>query len=460
MVSLFSLTLAAATIATDPLAADTLLTYQGSVAQLDGDRTPGEAQKTFDLHLYVAERGKDSTKLYWFVDESGRGRWPWPERFGSLTLDAKLKPSGRGPSLLYDRDDGTSALALVLPLLARPDGKPLEADARWNEDSDDNRTRGQWKHHVQKADRKEGRDTWLVQVSNNYGWQRNVWVERTSPIVAAIQQRAFMGMGQEYVIHTALKGSETLTGATKEAWTKGLPALIELREKLGIAAGAEELQYTAKQLALLQERLPEVQNAVTADPLVKLVKGIRRDLVNQSDRAGALEKLAAEHQGKPAPEFKLAGLAGAALVHGDLKGQITVLHFWDYTDTPLKQPYGQVGYLDFLYGKRKADGVKVYGVAVNRRLGEAGERDGVVRGVRRLVNFMNLTYPVLLDDGAAIKAFGDPRLLGAELPLYVVIGQDGKVAHYKAGYYEVDRLEGLKELNAVLGQLTSKKPKP
>ncbi len=100
-------------------------------------------------------------------------------------------------------------------------------------------------------------------------------------------------------------------------------------------------------------------------------------------------------------------------------------------------------------------------MAVNRRLAEAGEKDGVVRGVRRLVNFMNLTYPVLLDEGAAIKAFGDPRLLGAELPLYVVIGTDGKVAHYKAGYYEVDRLEGLKELNAVLGkQLKSKKTSP
>ncbi len=93
MLTLFSLTLAAAAVAADPLAADTLLTYQGSVAQLDGDRTPGEAQKTFELHFYVAERGKESTRLYWFVDESGRGRWPWPERFGSLTLDAKLKPS-------------------------------------------------------------------------------------------------------------------------------------------------------------------------------------------------------------------------------------------------------------------------------------------------------------------------------------------------------------------------------
>ncbi len=194
---------------------------------------------------------------------------------------------------------------------------------------------------MQKADRKEGRDTWQVQVSNNYGWQRNVWVDRASPVAVAVQQREFMGMGQEYVINIALKGSETLTGEAKESWIKGLPALIDLRDKLGLTARSEELQYTPKQLALLQERLPDVQKAVSSEPLVKLVKGIRRDLVTQSDRSGALDKLAAEHQGKPAPEFKLAGLGGAELAHGDLKGQVTVLHFWDYTDAPSSSPTGR-----------------------------------------------------------------------------------------------------------------------
>jgi len=454
MLSLFSFTLAAATVAADPLSADTMLTFQGSVAKLEADRTPGEAQKTFDLYLFVAQRGKEGTKVHWFIDESGRGRWPWTERFGSLSLDAHFKATGRGPSLLYDHDDGTSTLPVVAPFLVRPDGKPLAADDKWTEDSDDNRSRGRWQFHAEKSVRREGRDTWQVQVSNNYGWQRTLWVDRASPIVVLTHQRVFMGMGQEYLLQTALKETVVLTGEEKGAWTKGMPALLELREKLKIADRAEELQYSAKQLALLQEDLPAVQTAITSEPLVKLVRGIRRDLVTQSDRAGALEKLAAEHQGKPAPKFELSGLAGAKLASADLKGQVTVLHFWDYTDSPLKQPYGQVGYLDFLYSRRKADGVKVYGVAVNRRLAEAAERDGAVRGVRRLVNFMNLTYPVLLDDGQAIKAFGDPRLLGADLPLYVVIGRDGKVAHYKAGYYEIDRVEGLKELGAVLdGQL-------
>jgi len=137
---------------------------------------------------------------------------------------------------------------------------------------------------------------------------------------------------------------------------------------------------------------------------------------------------------------------------------VTVLHFWTYSDTPLKQPYGQVGYLDFLYGKRKAEGVKIFGVAVDAQFGEPAKRDAATRSVRRLVNFMNLTYPVLLDNEDLLKAFGDPRRLGAELPLFVVIGADGKIVHYKAGHYEVDRLEGLKELNeVVVGQLKGKR---
>ena len=45
-----------------------------------------------------------------------------------------------------------------------------------------------------------------------------------------------------------------------------------------------------------------------------------------------------------------------------------MLHFWEYRDQPLKEPYGQVGYLEFLFQKRKEEGVKVYGVAVDGRL--------------------------------------------------------------------------------------------
>ena len=65
---------------------------------------------------------------------------------------------------------------------------------------------------------------------------------------------------------------------------------------------------------------------------------------------------------------------------------------------------------------------------------------------------MNLSYPVLADQARGIRQFGDPRVTGAKLPLFVVIGKDGKVAHYHVGTYEVDRDRGLEELDTIINK--------
>jgi len=38
-------------------------------------------------------------------------------------------------------------------------------------------------------------------------------------------------------------------------------------------------------------------------------------------------------------------------------------------------------------------------------------------------------------------------LLGSPLPLWVVIGHDGKVVHYQIGFYNITPDEGLKQLD-------------
>ena len=70
---------------------------------------------------------------------------------------------------------------------------------------------------------------------------------------------------------------------------------------------------------------------------------------------------------------------------------------------------------------------------------------------------MNLSYPVLLDSGSLIKQFGDPRLVGASLPLFVVIGPDRKILHYHVGHYDVHQDQGLKELDHVVIEALQKK---
>ena len=73
------------------------------------------------------------------------------------------------------------------------------------------------------------------------------------------------------------------------------------------------------------------------------------------------------------------------------------------------------------------------------------------------MGFMNLSYPVLLDDGVVLKQFGDPRLVGSQLPLFVVIGPDSKIEHYFVGCYEVDRDAGLRVLDQVITDTLKKR---
>ena len=67
--------------------------------------------------------------------------------------------------------------------------------------------------------------------------------------------------------------------------------------------------------------------------------------------------------------------------------------------------------------------------------------------MKKLMEFMNLGYDVAVDDGTLLGQYGDPRTLGSPLPLWVVIGHDGKVAHYHIGFYDITPNEGLKLLD-------------
>ena len=428
--------------------AGTQIAYRGSVARLDRDRVPGDAEKSFDLTLLVVSADESGTELLWVVDERGRGAWPWPDRFGRWKLDAQLTPtSGTAPALLFDRDEGPSVINLEAPLLRVP--VPLVADAAWEV--------GQQKFAVVGPEKMDERDTWKVAVTTPLGQQRTVWAVPDQEWLAAVDQRIFMGQGEEWLLELRLVSIDEPLAAEHAAHVAGLTALEGLVAELGRARRTQQAAFNERQLQLVRERLPEVAQAAKAGPAVELVETAGRDLAQQSGRVASVAELVAAQQGREVDAFAVSGLAGARLAVADLKGQVTVLHFWDYRDEPLKEPYGQVGYLEFLHERRKEAGVKVYGVAVNRRLTEPEGQASVSRGAARLKSFMNLTYPILFDDGGLLKQFGDPRLAGAQLPLYVVVGPDGRVCHYSVGNYEVDRDAGLKPLDdAVMMALKEK----
>jgi peroxiredoxin len=186
----------------------------------------------------------------------------------------------------------------------------------------------------------------------------------------------------------------------------------------------------------------------------KLSDIIERDLQQQERRLEGAAGLSRKFVGQPAPKsiFKLPD--GSTIPAADTQGKVVVLHFWEYRNENLLEPYGQVGYLDFLNNKRKKLGVKVIGVNVDPRLSDRSNSATAVRSMKKLMEFMNLAFDVAIDDGTILGQFGDPRTLGSPLPLWVVIGHDGKVAHYHIGYYAITPDEGLKQLDeAVIAAL-------
>ena len=430
------------------LAPGAQFTFRGSVAEASRDRgQPAQPGKSFDLILWVAESDDSGTQLYWLVDERGQGAWPWVERFGRLVLDKNGKPIGpSGPALLYDYGTGKNVIPILAPFVVSE--LPLAKGVEWQYDGFD--------HAVDGNKQIDDRDTWQVTVRNGFGLKRTMWIDKDSPLVVSLSERVFMDKGTEYQLDMKLVGVETMSADAFLAIKSGAGALLGLREKLKRPARSQSEEFTPEQRAVLAEHLPKLKNDLKSGPIARLVQTASRELEVQSGRADALAQLSSKHVSKAVEKFSTLSLSGDAITEAELKDVITVLHFWEYREEPLKEPYGQVGYLEFLYNRHKDEGLKVYGVAVDGRLQAEGTRRAAAAGVRKLKSFMNLTYPILLDEGTLIKQFGDPRLLGASLPLFVVVGRDGKVAHYHVGFYPVDREAGLKQLDAVVARLTAK----
>lgn len=424
------------------------LHYRGTVAKVERDRSTQAAGKAFDLSVLVTAVDADGADYFWLVDERGQGSFSWAERFGKWSQNAAGQaPEIEGPALLYDYGKGKHVVPLPAPRMAvgaiADDGerKKPEIGAKWTADGRD--------HEILRTQSVDGRTAWVVEVRNQFGVQRRAWVDQESRIVLQEEVRVFMDQGTEYRLAMELADVEFLEPPALTARQASFTALLQLHGKLKRAPRTIDEKLTPAQLKVLAANLPAARAAVEG-PATRLLATAERDLKQQESRTSALDKVTAAQVGRKPSAFEITGLDGATLRGDELSGAVTVLHFWDYRDEPLKEPYGQVGYLEFLYDKHKARGLRLFGVAVDGRFQQPeGARSAAV-GVRKLKNFMNLSYPILFDGGDLVREFGDPRLQGGELPLFVVVGPDGKIVHYKVGHYPVDREAGLKQLDAVV----------
>ncbi len=416
--------------------AGTLSTWEGEMIAERAEHNVGP--KTITLTVFIADADADSTTYLWTLADEGRGGFPWTGRYGQwrVTRDGRTI-RGAAPSLLFDHGEGLTEATIDL-LFTRP-ADELREGVSWKQ--------GSLEFTTGASGARDGREAWRVEVRGPYGPKGMLWFDRATGAAIAAAQRMTLGRGKPYGVQLKRTKSETLSEAQAAKIVAAFEQWLALRDTLKLEPDAREVSWSDEQLNVLKKDLPQAVAAAANTPLAEIAADAEEDLRLQNGRSGRVAAMRTKLLDRPAPHFELQGMRGEKLASTDLAGSVTVLHFWEYRDTPLEEPYGQVGYLDFLYRKHKAAGLKVVGVSVDERFADRNTRNQAISSTRKLQSFMNLSYPIYLDDGAMLKRFGDPRAAGGKLPLFVMIGADGKVLHYHAGFHEVDRDLGLKELD-------------
>lgn len=426
------------------------LRYSGTLARVTRGN-PEQPYKKFTLFA-IASRQAEGTKLTYFTDERGGGSWAWPERFGTLEIDKKSKPANDAAiQVLAEHEGHLNPIAIRQPFFEHPE--------QLGEDSDGDWVSGSYSYEVAEGTKKiKDRDCVLVRVSTNNGRKQRLWIsEADSTLLVAAEQQVFMGRGDEFQLKLELESFKPLDAPALAKLQKPFQILSELKSQMNRPNGETKPELSDTQIAFATNVIESLQSAAEGTPLAPLVSVISRDVKSQAQRADDVANVSKKFVGQPAAAFELTTLDKKTIASKDLAGKIVVLHFWDYESDPLTEPYGQVGYLDFLSNKRKRYGIEVIGVAVNESFADPAKSTGAMRSVRKLREFMNLGYPITTDDGTLVAKFGDPRKLAAKLPLWVVIDPDGKIAHYHVGFYAIKPDEGLRPLDeAVMKQIKTK----
>ena len=426
------------------------LRYAGTLAKVTRG-APEQPYKKFTLFV-VASRQADGAKLTYLTDERGGGSWAWPERFGTLELNSKHKAANDAAiRVLAEHEGHLNPIALRQPFFEHPD--------KLGDDGEDDWVSGPYSYEVAEETKKlKDRECVVIRVSTNNGRKQKLWVSQAdSTLLVAAEQQVIMGRGDEFQLKLELESLKPLDAAALAKVQKPFQILSDLKSQMNRADGETKAELSEAQIASAKKVIDSLQAASEETPLAPLAAVISRDVKSQTQRADDVASVSKKLIGQPSPAFELTTLDKKAISSKDLAGKIVVLHFWDYDSDPLTEPYGQVGYLDFLSNKRKRYGIEVIGVATNESFADPAKTTGALRSVRKLREFMNLGYPIATDDGTLIAKFGDPRKLGAKLPLWVVIDPDGKIAHYHVGFYAIKPDEGLRPLDeAVMKQIKTK----
>lgn len=375
-----------------------------------------------------------SGRFFAVLDDDREG-CPWPESFGRL--NAANAPV---PHLIYGYDGGTYTLPLPPLGLTLPDA--VAVGSTWDN--------GGWSFEVTEAVTVSGQSAWKIESKERRGRRQQLTVAADSGVLLQATQDVFMGQGDRFELQISQTSSAVLPNAQEKQVENLQTALLQLQNTLQRRPDSQLSELSPRQVRDAAAQLESLSALAKDSPLQETVLRISRDVGRQSRRVAESMKRQEQLLDQTAPSFALNLITGKSLESNSLRGKTVILHFWNYTDKPLSEPYGQVGYLEFLSSRRQKMNVAVVGVSTNPSLQQSDKARSAVRSARKLSEFMNLSFPIGYDDGSLLRAFGDPRDSGGELPLWVVLSPSGKVIHYHTGFYEVDRRQGLKELDDIV----------
>ncbi len=430
------------------LQAGTELQYAGTLFQ---QTKAGETEvKTFSLYALtlVDENGKP--QIAYQLEERGGGNWGWPEQFGLLPPTDLTATKSLPIRLLHTHEEQQYSLPIRSPIFEFRE--KLALPASW--------TDGQREYVVTRKRNMKNREGLQVEVSSNLGRRQTIIVETATGILLSLDEKVVIGRGDEFRLKMELQSQKQLAEPELAKNRRALDLLREIQLGLGRTGEQKVVELTIDQLKSIQKELPRIQKEAEATSWSRFVASIARDLQQQQKRLDGVAGMQKKLVGQDAPKWNLKLVDGTTFSSSDARDKVVVLHFWQYRGEPLSEPYGQIGYLDFLNNKRKKLGVRVVGVNVDERFAGTENKGAATRSMKKLLEFMNVGYEMAIDDESTLAEFGDPRVLGAPLPLWIVIGHDGKVAHYHTGFYDIKPDEGLKQLDdAVVEAIRHQKAK-
>jgi hypothetical protein len=442
MVASLSLALAVAFLG-HPLEEGTLHTYRGSFQAVKVDQP--SAGKSFELTLLVGPSENGVTDVYWHLADSSGKPIPWNERWGRVKWSPKKRTiEGETPSFPFEHPSGTTRVNIAIPLPLFD--HELSAGATWNE--------GKIEFEVQEGNPVAERETLAVIARTLIGRSRTMTVDQEDHRVYSLRENVFVGQGQEHLLKYQLTDSNMLEAESLNKTLAAFAAWTKLREEWKAIHEDASPGARAKAGRVVSGKLPQLQKDSEGTFLAALAQVVANQTKGEAEQSAALDAMRKSALGKSLPAFDLNDASNKAWSNAAMKNKVVVLHFWTYRDENLHEPYGQVGYLDFIARRNDPAQVQVVGVAIASE--NPDERLKQRSAVRRFRDFMNVSYPILLDDGSLLKKLGDPRAVERELPLFVVVDARGNVVEYKAGLYDVKRDEGLAELQATIKKALTK----